>query len=196
MSNDNTVRHHLVILGIDTDKKPHAAVFSAADEPVVRNAAEAMGMRLYAAVGDKARAMARKLPEGKLFATGKALVPLVKRAIYDELEKLLTPCPPEKPADAIKSGTGQASQGSKASPDGAKPPTKGPWTEIKVGSVVLCREEGDEGGWWESVVMTIGADGESMIMRWRDYPKLKSFPAKRHAVGLLGSAAPVKPTRN
>ena len=187
----------LVVLGLDVDKKPHAAAFSTADEQTVRKAAGLMGMRVGYANDDKARTAARKLPKGKLFATGKALVPLVRRAIFEDLVETLSFDGPTKAA-----ASGDASAGNSPS-QGSQPHTSPPakqggadlWADIKVGSVVLCRDDGDEPGWWESVVMAIGPDNESMTVRWRDYPDFKSFPAKRHAVALLGPQAPSKPAR-
>jgi hypothetical protein len=184
----------LVVLGTDAEKKPHAAAFSAADEAIVHKAASLMSMRVGRATGDKARALARKLPEGKLFATGKALVPLVRRPIFDDLADLLEFADIPANNNGAKEAAGASSDANQ--PHGQnKQPAHDLWTDIKVGSVVLCRDDGDEPGWWESVVMAIGPDNESMTMRWRDYPDLKSFPAKRHAVGLLGPKAPGKPAR-
>jgi len=175
----------LVILGIDSDGKPHAAVFAQADEAVVHKAAQAMGVRCGVAKDDKSRALARKLPEGKIFAAGKALVPLVKQAVYDQLLQLLVFV--DAPGATIPPDNG----GQTAS---ASPLTR--WEDIKVGSVVLCQDDGAEPAWWESVVIAVGKDEELLTLRWRDYPKLKTFAYKRHEVSLLGPALPVKPTRS
>jgi hypothetical protein len=183
----------LVILGIGSDDKPHAARFKLANEAVVRKAAELMSMRLGRAGGEQALKLTGTLPEGTLFATGKALVPLVKLDIYNELLKVLTFEPPaaaDARAPAITDRPG---------PDAAKsaqatvlaPPDL--WAAIKVGTVVLCRDDSDEPGWWESVVVSVGRDPENLVMRWRDWPRMKSFSVKRHAVALMGPAAVHKP---
>src|SRR6185437_7774676 len=87
MSNGNKV---LVILNVDDARKAHAARFNAGDEGAVRKAAGLMGMRLGVAKSDKALELARKLPEGKLFDSGKGLVPLVDQDLYYALCGSLT----------------------------------------------------------------------------------------------------------
>jgi hypothetical protein len=189
MTNKTQANEYLVLAGIASDDKPHAARFPASEIVAVRKAAGLMSMRVGKATDEAALKVARKLPEGRIFAAGKAFVPLVKAALYDELLKAVTLY------DA--SGT--------ALPMDAKPETKqdeGPvtstpppvdlWALIKVGTVVLCRDDSDEPAWWECVVMAIGKDGENLVMRWRDWPTLKSFSAQRHAVALVGPAAPAK----
>ena len=51
--------------------------------------------------------LARKLPEGKIFASGKALVPLVKTAVYDELLKTLDFDMPAVDPENVGTGTAQ-----------------------------------------------------------------------------------------
>jgi hypothetical protein len=190
MSTKPVAKDYLVILGVDADDKPHAATFPLADEVVVRKAAELMGMRVGRTADDKARALARGLPSGKLFATGKALVPLVRHAIYDDLTKTLSILTAPAPESGQKDAPAASVQVGSA--DAARPPAHDPWADIKVGSVVLCRDDSDEPGWWESVVLAIHPDTDMMVLRWRDYPKLKSFSVKRREVGLLGPGLPAK----
>ena len=89
MTNKNGNTEYLVVLGLGKNAKPHAARFNAADEALVRKAVNLIWLRVARASGDEAVKLARKLPEGKIFASGKALVPLVKLAVYDELLKTL-----------------------------------------------------------------------------------------------------------
>jgi len=198
MNKKSTQTDVLVILGIDADDKPHAAVFSADNESVVRKAAQMMGMRLGRAADEKARTLALKLPVGTLFTTGKALVPLVKPAIYDELLKVLklepsAPNAKEPPAQSSAVAAGNNSKGDSIS----KVPTAGhdPWADIKVGSVVLGQDDSDEPGWWEAVVVSISKDGDTLTVRWRDYPKQKQATYKRHEVSLLAPQIRTKPAR-
>jgi hypothetical protein len=191
MSTKPASTDYLVIFGVGADDKPHAATFPLADEAIVRKAADLMGMQIGRTTDDKGRALVRKLPFGKLFATGKALVPLVRHAVYDDLTKALanldapktTTVDKDKPAVV---GNATSSSGT------ANPPAHDPWADIKVGSVVLCQDDSAEPGWWESVVLAIQPNSDVMVMRWRDYPKLKSFRAKRREVGLLGPAIAAK----
>ena len=178
----------LVVLGTGSDNKPHAARFEGSDETLVRKAAGLMGFRIGRAETEEARALAKKLPEGKVFAAGRALVPYVKQDLFDQIRGLLiieqatTASPNAEPALAPphKNGTKVAATNS----------CSDPWSDVKIGSVVLCREDvGEDSSWWESVVVAIAKDGETMTMRWRDYPKVKKFTVRRHTVGLIAQTA-------
>jgi hypothetical protein len=154
----------LVLAGIDSDDKPHAAWFAIADELLVRKAAQLMSFRIGLAGDDKSRDLARKLPEGKLFATGKALVPLVKHELYDKLLATIKIEPPQaNPLSAKGPSNGQSKP-----PAGANLAPSDLWAAIKVGSAVLCRDGTVANGYWEAVVVTIADDGDTMTLRWRD----------------------------
>jgi hypothetical protein len=62
-----------------------------------------------------------------------------------------------------------------------------PWAAIGVGSLVLAKEPGDE-GWFEVVVMSVG-DDDTLVARWRDYPRYPNIKVARRAVALIGSQA-------
>lgn len=162
----------LVVLGMDTEKKPHAARFDIVDEPAVRKAAGLMGFRIGHAKSKEATELTTKLTEGRIFETGRGLVPFVRPDIYDGLVKLLE----LEPENAS----------STASPANIAParPTD-PWALIKVGSVCLARDPTDEPSWWEVVVTAIARDNRTLTVKWQNYPTLKSFTVKRAAVAIL-----------
>ena len=191
MTNKTVDTEYLVLAGIAADDKPHAARFPVTEIAPLRKAAELMSMRLGKATGDAALKVARKLPEGKIFSAGKALVPLVKASLYDELLKVVT-FHDMGPAAATQS---VASKPAEEKAAGTSPPSSIPldlWNTIKVGSVVLCRFVDEEPAWWESVVIAINKDGDTLTVRWRDYPKLKPFTVKRLSVSILAPEPPVK----
>lgn len=79
----------------------------------------------------------------------------------------------------------------------AKPPgageaaTKGgalaaasPWTDIVVGSIVLASDS-KEDGWFECVVAGVEGDGQTLHLRWRDFPEYPHFTKPISRVGLL-----------
>src|SRR5580704_12891147 len=82
----------LVVLGTGTDDKPHASRFAACDAPLVVRAAELMGFHMIevASDHDELYTIAEKLPLGKIFASGRAFVPFVRRAAFDKLATLVT----------------------------------------------------------------------------------------------------------
>src|SRR5437868_6812719 len=81
----------LVVLGIDMDGKPHASRFAEHDAPFVQRAAELMGFHVVRVPPDNAElhGIAKGLPLGKIFATGRAFVPFVRRSAFDKLATLV-----------------------------------------------------------------------------------------------------------
>ena len=81
----------LVVLGIDIDDKPHASRFAEHDAPFVQRAAELMGFHVVRVPPDNAElhSVAKGLPLGKIFATGRAFVPFVSRSGFDKLATLV-----------------------------------------------------------------------------------------------------------
>jgi hypothetical protein len=171
----------IVMLGFDAEKMPRAARFKSTDEATVAKAAGLMGLQLAHASSDAAIGLARKLPEGKLYASGKGVVPRVKPDVYAQLAKELefkTPTPAKftaesKPDPAITAAVATL------------------WATIKVGSVVLAFENADPKlpGWYDCVVLAIDKDNETLKVRWRDYPGFRPFTVKRSAVGLARPAS-------
>ena len=60
------------------------------------------------------------------------------------------------------------------------------WDEIGIGSVVLATA-GAGDGWWESIV--IGVNGETFTLKWRDYPRERTFVRRRTELALLPVSA-------
>jgi hypothetical protein len=69
-------------------------------------------------------------------------------------------------------------------PTGANPYPRH-WDHITPGCLVLARDEAPEGAWWESIV--VEANGETITLRWRDYPQLPNVVRYRLNLGLLYS---------
>lgn len=172
-----TIQSLLVVLGLDSEKKPHAAKFSAAEETAVRKAAGVKGFRIGQAKTKEAAEAAQKLIEGRIFDSGKGLVPFCSQETYDKLLKLLEV--EDKPANPV------------AIPDKASPssPSADPWAAIKVGNVVLCKddEKGADQSWWPCSVIAVSKDTKVLTVKWTGAPTLKPFPVKRNAVAILPS---------
>ena len=62
----------LVVFGCDALGKPHASSFSQSEAALATKAAELMGLRLLPVQTDLERALAAKVPRGRVFATGRA----------------------------------------------------------------------------------------------------------------------------
>jgi hypothetical protein len=62
------------------------------------------------------------------------------------------------------------------------------WDEIGIGSLVLATV-GVEDGWWESVVL--GVNGEMFTLKWRDFPRERTFVRRRTELALLPVKRPL-----
>jgi hypothetical protein len=61
----------LIVLGYDETQKPRAARFPATDAGLVAKAAQLMDLKVYATTTDELVALAKKLPEGRLYGNGR-----------------------------------------------------------------------------------------------------------------------------
>jgi hypothetical protein len=161
----------LVLLGLDENRKPRAARFDAAQAEIARKAAKAVGLKVGHPRTDEAKALALRLVPGRLYATGKGLVPLVKTATYDELLAKLelegdsaktgpapaasAPGQPGKPAagaaKAAENTAGTRGTG-KATPGDAKP---GSGTVVKDGAAAPNATQADAAALWAAI--TVGS---------------------------------------
>jgi hypothetical protein len=132
-----------------------------------------MRLRIGRAETPEAIAIAEELPEGKIFATGKSLMPLMRREIYEKLLNSITLIDPKMVA---KPET--------AAPTPATPSPFNPWDAIEVGAVVLWCADPKE-GWFEATVTAVSRDKKKLTLNWRDFKGFKPFEVKRNAVGLI-----------
>jgi hypothetical protein len=187
----------LVVLGLDSEHKPHAARFDLVDEAAVRKAASHKGFSIGRAKTKEAVEIAGKLIEGRILDSGRGLVPFVSMEVFGklktvlEIEELAAPIETSAPSPVV-------ADDKKPNPKTAKgaPPKKAiariasPWDAVKKGSVVLCQDGHKENtAWWECVVDSIGADGQKLVVHWQNYLREKAFPVQLRHVGLLGSLA-------
>jgi hypothetical protein len=173
----------IVVLGLDSDKKPRAAKFDVADEKAVHNAAAAQGLKIGRPKSDEAVEIATRLVDGKIFSSGKSLLPLIKAETYDRLLKLLEIEDPKADAVTVKPSP---------APTPGKPVTisvliPDPWFKIAVGTIVLFPNDGKgkDRSWWECTVTSISKDGKLLTVRWTHYPTEKPFNVKLTAVAIL-----------
>src|ERR1035441_10242172 len=157
MNNKQTM---LVMMGLDKDQKPRAATFAPEDTETVIKAATNMGLRVARAETPQAIAIAKQLPKGKLYGSGKGLLPLVRRDVYDKLAKLILPADAQPPAQAP---TPAEKPGEPAVT--AEPGFKIASHSEEVRATVLWRASKDE-GWFEAVVVTISKDRKILTMKW------------------------------
>jgi hypothetical protein len=163
----------LIVLGYDENQKPRAARFPASDAELVAKAAQLMDLKVYEATTDDLAALAKKLPEGRLYGNGRGFVPNVRQSLYSEIIVTLAGEPKAavgKDQDELPVATGL-------------PRT---WDDIAPGHLVIA-QEALEYGWWEAIV--VGRTADMFTLRFRDYPKLPKFVRHRNAVALISPPA-------
>jgi hypothetical protein len=183
----------LLVLGEDENGKRKAAVFSTADMGVVFPAAKAMNLAVHQLYTEHLAKLT--LPTGRIYARGKAFIPPVRKALYDELQTEIAnaksaakQAQAERSTDALelrkgtdpmtKTQTPSQSPSPQVTTTNVFPPD---WASVAAGHVVLIEEPGE--GYWHAVV--INREDELLTVRFRDYPKVP--PVQRHisAIALL-----------
>jgi hypothetical protein len=163
----------LIVLGYDENHKPRAAQFPAKDADLVTKAAQLMDLRIYQAASEDLAALAKKLPEGRLYSNGRSFVPNVRQSLYSQIIVTLAGEPQAavgKDQDVLPVATGL-------------PRT---WDEIAPGHLVIAQEALDY-GWWEALVLA--RTGDMFTLRFRDYPQLPKFVRHRNALALMSPLA-------
>jgi hypothetical protein len=177
----------IIVLGLDEKQKPHAAKFDPAQAEIVRKAARLMGFRTAIPKTEEAIALADRLPPGKLFATGKGLVPFCPAASYTKLTAALELEPEAKSGpEPSKPAAASSPAAATASPLVSSTAGADPWATLKVGDKVIVPEKRPaDDGWWPCVITAASKDGKTLTLRWLDNPKQPPITLKRRAVALL-----------
>jgi hypothetical protein len=180
-----------VVLGLDKEGKPRAALIHPADLEAATKAAVSLGFKLGRADTPQVFQMAKQLPDAKVFATGKGLVPLVRKDIHDFLMKGLTIVAVPTEQNQIKEAAGTAKITPEASKAGATKATGTPikpdprlWEQITVGSLVIAPErDAKADGYWPARVTAV--KGDQLVIQWVQFPQQGPLKVKRRAVALF-----------
>ena len=188
--NDN----YIVLYGLDANEKPRAARFlDSVNRELLRKAAASLDLDLHAATTPELAEIARKLPAGRLYSSGRGFVPNVRRALYDTLLDLI-------PAGGSNLNSARATSDKENNPaataipknvtgtDGNSAGSPGlprSWKDIAVNHLVLVQQSLSD-GWWEAIV--VERNDDVLTVRWRDYPKYRPFRIHVDAVALLNAS--------
>ena len=162
----------LVLYGLDEGGKPRAACFAARDAVLAKKAAGLMGLTVLPIAGPQQIEIAARLPVGRLYSSGRGLVPNIRAKLYGQLVEAATGVP----------ATGQ--NGSKAEwqkPSAGRWP--GNWDAIDVGHVVIAQEAEKDLGWSEATITH--KSGDMFTLRWQDPPNKKLITRHRLNLALL-----------
>jgi hypothetical protein len=115
-----------------------------------------MGLKVYEAGPAEVAELAKKLPLGRLYATGRGFVPNIRQSLYSNLVVTL----------GLEPQTALSKNGDKDELPAARG-LPSSWNEIAAGHLVIAQES-LEYGWWEAIVLE--RKGDSFTLRYRDYP--------------------------
>ena len=157
----------VVVFGLDSNWRPHAAWFPHTQADQARTAAKQLRLNVIVVANGTAADLVAKLPAGQIHAAGPAMVPPVREDLYEKVVATINP-------------HGEAGQ-DPGDPIGTDFPSSY-WDTIKPGHVVLARDGLIE-GWFEAVVVSRTAD--KLTLRSRDYPGYSKFTVPVMAVALV-----------
>jgi hypothetical protein len=160
----------VVVFGLDSNWRPHAAWFPHTQADQARAAAKQLRLNVIEVANGTAAELVTKLPAGQIHAAGPAMVPPVREDLYDKVVATINP-------------RGEAGQNPGAPVVTDLPET---WAAIKPGHLVLAQDS-LVGGWYEAIV--VGRTGDKVTLRSRDYPGFPNFTVPVKAVALVGPAA-------
>jgi hypothetical protein len=160
------------VFGIDSTGKSRGARFPEFNDRALKFALD-IGMIGIHPASPEFTERAMKLPAGRLYASGKAFIPNIRRDAVKEL-------------NAILSSAGETSQQHRLSPPTERTEDSSgvpqvrtlsaiasglprSWDSIEVGQVVLAEEDGVNEGYWACVV--IKREQDILTLRLRDFPK-------------------------
>ena len=187
----------IILFGTDDTGKPHASSFDIDRRHEAIKAAGLMGFQALAVEGDVLVSLAKKVPVGKVFSSGKGFVPFVKREVGAQLAQIAKESPDlliDVPKPTIEtSDVAAASGGAKGEPVQALPDLPKHWDSIVVGSRVLAVDD-PEDGWWVAIVQHVhesGTKGHPMPMltlRWEAFPEEDTITRRFDHVALMHPA--------
>jgi len=182
----------LFVLGLDENGKPRGARFAELKDNIA-SAAVDMNCRVLINQPEAVSDIAMKLPAGRIYASGKAFIPNIRRDLYDKISEAARIA--EKSDAEIETGAAEQSAVVKPPIDQAdsalaearcvSPVTSGlprSWETIGVGHMVVFHESPDD-GWWEGIV--IKREGDLLTLRLRDFPKQGTFVRHINTVALV-----------
>lgn len=183
---DSASADQLFVLGLDDAGKPRGARFK---DHLDRTVSIALDMKLTC-IHPASTAFAElgmRLPQGRIYASGKAFVPNIRRDLYDKLNAILAQSGDGSSIHRLENPPNQPATSDPA-PDNVPcvSPTIGglprSWESVGVGHMVLIHES-PEDGWWEAVV--VAREDQVLTLRFRDYPKQPTIVRHLSAVALV-----------
>src|ERR1017187_9995530 len=164
---NSAVAGKVVVFGLDSNWRPHAAWFSQTQADQARAAAKQLRLNVIVVANGTAADLVTNLPAGQIHAAGPAMVPPVREDLYEKVVATINP-----------HGEAGHDPGEEITPD--FPSTW--WDAIKPGHVVLAQDSLIQ-GWYEAIV--VGRTAGKLTLRCRDYPAYAKFTVPVTSVALV-----------
>ncbi|MBM2362726.1 hypothetical protein JQX22_25110 [Sulfitobacter pseudonitzschiae] len=187
----------IIVFGTDDTGKPHASTFGIDQRHDAIRAAGLMGFQALAVEGDALIALAKLIPAGKVFSSGKGFVPFVKREVGEQLQQFAQDHPDQLitvPVPVASETDTSPDQGtSDKTPVATSAEQPKDWMDIKVGSRVLAVDDPDD-GWWEAIVQHVHESGTQahpcpmFTLIWEAFPDDGRFVRRFDQVALIHPA--------
>lgn len=176
------------VYGLDSSGKARGARFPQLRDDIIKAAIE-LNCFFVTNAPPAFAGIGAKLPVGRIYSSGKAFVPNVRRDLYDRLV--------EAGRDIAKRGVIENDSNGAVKEKDHKKPTQNAsaqpaspvaytlppnWKGIDTGHLVIALDNPSD-GYWPAVVLS--RDQDVLTMKWRDYPKQQSFIRHVHDVALL-----------
>jgi hypothetical protein len=169
-----TATDKLFVFGLDNEGKPRGARFVEFNEKVVSGTA-AINLTYVHPASAAFAEVGMKLPAGRLYASGKAFVPPIRRELLGKLEAVLA-----VPGDESE----VHHQPPRESDVAVAPGLPRSWDSIEIGHVVLAPDDSPiEYGYWPCVV--IKREDHVLTLRLRDYPNKGTYVRHIAQVALI-----------
>jgi hypothetical protein len=139
---------------------------------LAKKAAGLMGLTVLPVAGPQQIEIAARLPVGRLYSSGRGLVPNIRATLYGKLVEAAT-------GVAANGQNGSKAEGQK--PSGGRWPAV--WDAIDVGHIVIAQEAEKDLGWSETTVTH--KSGDMFTLRWKDPPNKKLITRHRLNLTLL-----------
>jgi hypothetical protein len=172
----------LFVFGMDDTGKPRGARFAEFNERALKFAVELKLTGVHPASPAFAE-IGMKLPAGRLYSSGKAFIPNIRKDLVEKLDAALVASGDESRTHKLAAPSEGASD--EISVRTTSPITSGlprSWDSVGVGHVVLIHESPVD-GWWEATVEA--RDTEILTLRFRDYPRQPKFQRHISQVALI-----------
>jgi hypothetical protein len=163
----------VVLFGLSSIGKPRAGVFKGTNVAAAQKAAGKLGLHIYEVSDQAGRALAAKVPAGRIQAHGKAVVPFVPKQLYASLETLARPKP----------NSGAVENAGRQLPAATGPRLPANWDDIRVGDRVLAQDTDPADGWWQ--VNVVEKVGDVFKLRWQRSERGRPFQKHRLTLGLI-----------